>query len=57
VARSANVLGAARGGLGVTAGIALAYAVVAGGSFALAKIGAATLPVSHPEMPLAAPAE
>lgn len=45
------------GGLGVTPGVALAYAVVAAVFFALAKLGPASLPVSHPETPLAAPAE
>ncbi|MDP3690866.1 regulator [Bradyrhizobium sp.] len=45
------------GGLGVTPGVALAYAVVAAVFYALAKTGPASLPVSHPETPLAAPAE
>ena len=45
------------GGLGVTPGVALAYALVAAVFFALAKTGTASLPVSHPETPLAAPAE
>jgi adenine/guanine/hypoxanthine permease len=45
------------GGLGVTPGVALAYAVVAAGFFAVEKFGASADPVSHPEMPLAAPAE
>jgi AGZA family xanthine/uracil permease-like MFS transporter len=45
------------GGLGVTPGVALAYALVAAIFFALAKLGTASLPVSHPETPLAAPAE
>ena len=45
------------GGLGVTPGVALAYAVVAAGFFAVEKFGASTNTVSHPEMPLAAPAE
>jgi adenine/guanine/hypoxanthine permease len=45
------------GGLGVTPGVALAYALVAAVFFALAKLGTASLPVSHPETPLAAPAE
>jgi AGZA family xanthine/uracil permease-like MFS transporter len=45
------------GGLGVTPGVALAYAVVAAGFFAVAKYGTSGLPVSHREMPMAAPAE
>ena len=45
------------GGLGVTPGVALAYALVAAVFFALAKTAPASLPVSHPETPLAAPAE
>jgi AGZA family xanthine/uracil permease-like MFS transporter len=45
------------GGLGVTPGVALAYAVVAIGFFAMEKFGASTVSLSHPEMPLAAPAE
>jgi AGZA family xanthine/uracil permease-like MFS transporter len=45
------------GGLGVTPGVALAYAVVAAGFFVVGKYGASSLPVAHPEMPLAAPAE
>jgi adenine/guanine/hypoxanthine permease len=45
------------GGLGVTPGVALAYAVVAAGFLAVEKFGASTSTVSHPEMPLAAPAE
>ncbi|MDO8397067.1 MAG: regulator [Bradyrhizobium sp.] len=45
------------GGLGVTPGVALAYALVAAVFFALAKLGISSLPVSHPETPLAAPAE
>jgi AGZA family xanthine/uracil permease-like MFS transporter len=45
------------GGLGVTPGVALAYALVAAVFFALAKLGTSSLPVSHPETPLAAPAE
>ena len=45
------------GGLGVTPGVALAYALVAAVFFALAKLGTSALPVSHPETPLAAPAE
>src|SRR5882724_4277901 len=45
------------GGLGVTPGVALAYAVVAAGFFAVGKFGTSTHYVSHAEMPLAAPAE
>ncbi len=45
------------GGLGVTPGVALAYALVAAVFFALAKAATSSLPVSHPETPLAAPAE
>jgi AGZA family xanthine/uracil permease-like MFS transporter len=45
------------GGLGVTPSVALAYAVVAAGFFAVGKYGTSTASVSHLEMPLAAPAE
>src|SRR6266566_1759087 len=45
------------GGLGVTPAVALAYAVVAAGFFALGKYGTSTASVSHRKMPLAAPAE
>jgi AGZA family xanthine/uracil permease-like MFS transporter len=45
------------GGLGVTPGVALAYAVVAAGLFAAEKFGATSLSVSHPESTLAVPAE
>ena len=51
------------GGLGVTPGVALAYAAVAVGFFAVEKFGASTETMSseamssHPEIPLAAPAE
>src|SRR6267378_422997 len=45
------------GGLGVTPGVALAYVVMAAGFFAVERFGASTDSVSHPEMPLAAPAE
>jgi AGZA family xanthine/uracil permease-like MFS transporter len=45
------------GGLGVTPGVALAYAVVAIGFLAVEKLGATGASVAHPEMPLAAPAE
>src|ERR1700681_2147606 len=39
------------GGFGVTPGVALAYAVVAAGFFAVGKYGTSGLPVSHSEMP------
>jgi adenine/guanine/hypoxanthine permease len=47
------------GGLGVTPGVALAYAVVAVGFFAVEKFGATSTETmsSHPEIPLAVPAE
>jgi AGZA family xanthine/uracil permease-like MFS transporter len=45
------------GGLGVTPGVALAYAMVAAGFFAVGKYGTSGLSVSHRDMPLAAPAE
>ena len=45
------------GGLGVTPGVALAYAVVAAGLFAAETFGAISPSVRHPEPPLAAPAE
>jgi AGZA family xanthine/uracil permease-like MFS transporter len=45
------------GGLGVTPGVALAYAAVAAGFFAVEKFSTSTDSLSHPEMPLAAPAE
>src|SRR6201992_3273031 len=45
------------GGLGVTPGVALAYAVVAVGFLAVEKFSASADTVSHPEIPLAAPAE
>jgi adenine/guanine/hypoxanthine permease len=45
------------GGLGVTPSVALAYAVVAAGLFAVEKFGATSLSVSHPESSLAVPAE
>jgi len=44
------------GGLGVTPGVALAYAMVAAGFFAVGKFGASVPYVPHPDMPLAAPA-
>jgi AGZA family xanthine/uracil permease-like MFS transporter len=45
------------GGLGVTPGVALAYAVVAAGFFVVGKYPASSHAVEHPELPLAAPAE
>src|SRR5271156_5894209 len=45
------------GGFGVTPAVALAYAAVAAGLFALSKVGSSEHYVSHPETPLAAPAE
>jgi AGZA family xanthine/uracil permease-like MFS transporter len=45
------------GGLGVTPGVALAYAVVAAGFLAVEKYGAGSLSVAHSEPPLAVPAE
>ena len=45
------------GGLGVTPGVALAYAVMAAGLFALAKTSERASYSSHPELPVAAPAE
>jgi AGZA family xanthine/uracil permease-like MFS transporter len=45
------------GGLGVTPGVALAYAVVAAGLFALGKFGLSARYMPHREMPVAAPAE
>jgi adenine/guanine/hypoxanthine permease len=45
------------GGLGVTPGVALAYAVMAAGLFALGKFGLSAHYMPHPEMPVAAPAE
>jgi adenine/guanine/hypoxanthine permease len=45
------------GGLGVTPSVALAYAVVAIGFLGVHRFGASAHFVSHPEMPLAAPAE
>ena len=41
----------------VTPGVALAYAMVAAGFFAVGKYGTSGLSVSHREMPMAAPAE
>ncbi|MGZ5876087.1 MAG: regulator [Bradyrhizobium sp.] len=45
------------GGLGVTPGVALAYAVVAAGFFVVGKYGTSTSYVPQHDMPLAAPAE
>jgi AGZA family xanthine/uracil permease-like MFS transporter len=45
------------GGLGVTPAVALSYAVVAAGLYALGRLGTSEHFVSHPEMPVAAPAE
>ena len=45
------------GGLGVTPSVALAYAVVAAGFLAAERFSASSERVSHPHMPLAAPAE
>jgi len=45
------------GGMGVTPGVALAYAVVAAGFFAVAKFGASASYVPQHDLGLAAPAE
>jgi AGZA family xanthine/uracil permease-like MFS transporter len=45
------------GGLGVTPGVALAYAVVAIGFLAVEKFSVGSETISHPHMPMAAPAE
>jgi len=45
------------GGHGVTPAVALAYAVVAAGLFALSRLATGEHYVAHPDMPLAAPAE
>jgi adenine/guanine/hypoxanthine permease len=45
------------GGLGVTPGVALAYAVMAGGLYALARTSPSVSYSSHSDMPVAAPAE
>ncbi len=45
------------GGLGVTPGVALAYVVMAGGLYALAKTSGSIAYSSHSEVPMAAPAE
>src|SRR5262249_33041539 len=44
-------------GLGVSPAVAFSYAVVAAGLFGLSKLGTSEHFVSHPEMPMAAPAE
>jgi AGZA family xanthine/uracil permease-like MFS transporter len=44
-------------GMDVTPGVALAYAVVAAGFYAVGKYGTSEASVSHPEMPHAVPAE
>lgn len=44
-------------GLNVTPAVALAYAAVAAGLFALGRLGTSAHYVAHPEMPVAAPAE
>ena len=45
------------GGLGVTPGVALAYAVMAAGLFALGRTGVSVPYIAHADMPHAAPAE
>jgi adenine/guanine/hypoxanthine permease len=45
------------GGMGVTPGVALAYAVVAAGFFIVGKYGTSTSYVPQHDMPIAAPAE
>src|ERR1700733_8207038 len=45
------------GGLGVTPGVALAYAVVAAGFLAVEKLGGGSFSLTHSEPPLAVPAE
>src|SRR5882762_6505957 len=45
------------GGLGVTPSVAFAYAAMAAGLYVLGKYGVSTASISHPGMPLAAPAE
>jgi adenine/guanine/hypoxanthine permease len=45
------------GGLGVTPGVALAYLVMAGGLYALARTNPSESYSSHSDMPVAAPAE
>jgi AGZA family xanthine/uracil permease-like MFS transporter len=45
------------GGYGVTPSVALAYAVIAAGFFALGKYGTSTSYVPQHDLPIAAPAE
>jgi adenine/guanine/hypoxanthine permease len=45
------------GGLGVSPAVALSYAIVAAGLFAVSRLGTSAHFVSHPELPMAAPAE
>jgi adenine/guanine/hypoxanthine permease len=45
------------GGLGVTPGVALAYAVIAAGFLAVGKYGTSTSYMPQHDIPLAAPAE
>jgi AGZA family xanthine/uracil permease-like MFS transporter len=45
------------GGLGVSPAVALSYAVVAAGFYAVGKYGTSALPVSQPDTHLAVPAE
>jgi AGZA family xanthine/uracil permease-like MFS transporter len=45
------------GGLGVTPAVALAYAVMAAGLFALGRVETTADYVAHPDTPMAAPAE
>jgi adenine/guanine/hypoxanthine permease len=45
------------GGLGVTPGVALAYAVIAAGFFAVGKYGTSTSYMPQHDLPIAAPAE
>jgi len=45
------------GGFGVTPAVALAYAVMAGGLFALGRVETTSSYVAHPDTPMAAPAE
>ncbi len=48
---------ASAAGLGVTPAVALAYAVMAAGLFALGRVETTAHYVAHPDTPLAAPAE
>ncbi len=45
------------GGFGVTPAVALAYAVMAAGLFALGRVETTASYVAHPDTPMAAPAE